>query len=124
MLCSSTPHSPCARTLNCIADGLVPHKSRLTPDLAPRRLSDLVGADIGMHVGQNMAGSYGDRVYPSRIIQLLFDAKRLGEKTGAGFYKFDKRKAKPDPELAQYIERSRKARPCSLRRPLGFGTRV
>ena len=77
------------------------------------RLSDLVGADIGLHVGHNVAGSYGERVYPSRIIQALVDAKRLGEKTGAGFYKFDaKRKAAPDPELAPFVERSRKVRKC------------
>ena len=70
-----------------------------------------MGADIGLHVGHNVAGSYGERVYPSRIIQALVDAKRLGEKTGAGFYKFDaKRKAAPDPELAPFVERSRKAR--------------
>jgi len=76
-----------------------------------RRLSDLVGADIGLHVGHNVAGSYGERTYPSRIIQALVDAKRLGEKTGAGFYKFDaRRKAAPDPELAPFVERSRKAR--------------
>ncbi|KAK9827372.1 hypothetical protein WJX81_002997 [Elliptochloris bilobata] len=77
--------------------------------MGPFRLSDLVGADIGLHVGHNVAGSYGERTYPSRIIQALVDAKRLGEKTGAGFYKFDaRRKASPDPELAPFVERSRK----------------
>lgn len=53
------------------------------------RLSDLVGADIGLHVGKNFIESFSDRVYPAQIISLLNDHKRLGEKTGRGFYKFD-----------------------------------
>ena len=53
------------------------------------RLSDLVGADIGLHVGKNFIESFPDRVYPAQIISLLNDHKRLGEKTGSGFYKFD-----------------------------------
>lgn len=53
------------------------------------RLSDLVGADIGLHVGKNYIEAFSDRVYPARIISLLNDHKRLGEKTGSGFYKFD-----------------------------------
>lgn len=53
------------------------------------RLSDLVGADIGLHVGKNFIESFSDRVYPAQIISLLNDHKRLGEKTGSGFYKFD-----------------------------------
>lgn len=53
------------------------------------RLSDLVGADIGLHVGKNFIEAFSDRVYPAQIISLLNDHKRLGEKTGSGFYKFD-----------------------------------
>ncbi len=53
------------------------------------RLSDLVGADIGLHVGKNFIESFSERVYPAQIISLLNDHKRLGEKTGSGFYKFD-----------------------------------
>ena len=55
------------------------------------RLSDLVGADIGLHVGANFHQSFPDRVYQARIIQLMNEHKRLGEKTGSGFYKFDKK---------------------------------
>jgi len=78
--------------------------------MGPFRLSDLVGADIGKHVGENIAQSYGDRIYPTALFQLLNDAKRLGEKTGSGFYKFDnKRRASPDPELAPILQASRKA---------------
>ena len=43
------------------------------------------------------------------IMKLLNDHKQLGEKTGAGFYKFDaKRKASPNKDLAPLIAESRK----------------
>lgn len=68
--------------------GCVPHElhSKL---VGACRLSDLVGADIGLHVGKNFIEAFSERVYPAQIISLLNDHKRLGEKTGSGFYKFD-----------------------------------
>lgn len=78
--------------------------------MGPFRLSDLVGADVGLHVGSNFVGAFSERVYPAGIIQLLNDARRLGEKTGAGFYKYDaRRRASRDPELAPIVAQSRKA---------------
>lgn len=35
------------------------------------RLSDLVGADIGLHVGKNFLDSFPERVYPARVILKL-----------------------------------------------------
>jgi enoyl-CoA hydratase/3-hydroxyacyl-CoA dehydrogenase len=47
------------------------------------------------------------QVYISHLIPMLNDAKRLGEKTGAGFYKYDaRRRASPDPEVKPLIEAS------------------
>jgi enoyl-CoA hydratase/3-hydroxyacyl-CoA dehydrogenase len=78
--------------------------------MGPFRLNDLVGSDIGLHVGKNFHESFPDRVYRARIIELLNEDKRLGEKSGAGFYKFDaKRKASPDPAVMPLIEQARKA---------------
>ena len=75
------------------------------------RLSDLVGADVGLHVGQNFLDAFPERTYPAGLIRKLNEAKRLGKKTGAGFYAFGaKRKARPDPALAPIVEASRKAR--------------
>jgi len=75
----------------------------------PFRLSDLVGGDIGMHVGANIVESFPDRVYHATLIPSMVQAKRLGEKTGLGFYKYDaKRKAQPDPEgIAPFLAASR-----------------
>lgn len=50
----------------------------------PHRLSDLVGGDIGLHVGASYAQDYGDRVYKSPLVLLMNEAKQLGEKTGKG----------------------------------------
>ena len=78
--------------------------------MGPFRLSDLVGADIGLHVGKNFLDSFPDRCYPARVILLLNQRKRLGEKTGSGFYKFGaNRTASPDPELQPILEESRSA---------------
>ena len=78
--------------------------------MGPFRLSDLVGADIGFHVGKNFLDSFPERCYPARIIVMLNERKRLGEKTGSGFYKFGPgRKASPDPELDTILQESRAA---------------
>lgn len=65
--------------------------------MGPFRLNDLVGSDIGLHVGKNFVDAFPDRVYPAQLIVLLNEAGRLGEKSGTGFYKHENRKAKPDP---------------------------
>lgn len=78
--------------------------------MGPFRLSDLVGADIGLHVGKNFLDSFPERCYPARVIVLLNERKRLGEKTGSGFYKFGaNRKASPDPDLQEILQESRMA---------------
>jgi enoyl-CoA hydratase/3-hydroxyacyl-CoA dehydrogenase len=38
-------------------------------------------------VGKNFIESFPERVYISHMFPLLVEAKRLGEKTGSGFYK-------------------------------------
>jgi 3-hydroxyacyl-CoA dehydrogenase len=43
--------------------------------------------DIGLHVGKNFVESFPERVYTSSLIPSLNEAKRLGEKSGKGFYK-------------------------------------
>eukprot|EP00199_Chlamydomonas_sp_CCMP681_P001081 CAMPEP_0119102552 /NCGR_PEP_ID=MMETSP1180-20130426/1265_1 /TAXON_ID=3052 ORGANISM="Chlamydomonas cf sp, Strain CCMP681" /NCGR_SAMPLE_ID=MMETSP1180 /ASSEMBLY_ACC=CAM_ASM_000741 /LENGTH=722 /DNA_ID=CAMNT_0007086861 /DNA_START=27 /DNA_END=2195 /DNA_ORIENTATION=+ len=78
--------------------------------MGPFRLNDLVGSDIGLHVGKNFLESFPERVYISQLIPLLNQAKRLGEKTGSGFYKYDaKRKTSPDPTVLPIIQEAQKA---------------
>jgi len=61
------------------------------------KMADLSGVDIFVHVGEIMRSAYGDRCYTSSIGKRLFDAKRLGQKTGSGYYKYAGPKALPDP---------------------------
>ena len=77
--------------------------------MGPFRLGDLVGLDVSLFVGASYLQDYGDRVYRGAMVPLLNEAGRLGEKTGAGWYKFDKRRrASPDAALAPLVAESRK----------------
>jgi len=60
--------------------------------IGPFRLTDLVGGDISRHVGANFVQSFPERTYAnaSGQISLLNQKKWLGEKTGRGFYRYDK----------------------------------
>ena len=78
--------------------------------MGPFRLTDLVGGDIGLHVAQSYVRDFSERVYQSRLIPLMNDAKRLGEKTGSGFYSFaaGRGKAKRDAAgIAPFLNKSR-----------------
>ncbi|KAH7445114.1 hypothetical protein KP509_02G107300 [Ceratopteris richardii] len=76
--------------------------------MGPFRLADLVGFEVGVASGMTYIEAYPDRVYKSKLFPLLMEEKRLGEKTRKGFYIYDeRRKAKPDPELRKYLDKSR-----------------
>lgn len=53
----------------------------------PVAVAALPCSDIGLHVGKNFVDSFPERVYVSNVFPLLVEAKRLGEKSGSGFYK-------------------------------------
>lgn len=73
---------------------------------------------MGLHVGKNFLESFPERTYSAKLIVKLNEAKRLGEKTGSGFYQYDaKRRAKPDPSLAPIIEASRRVSFAPLLHP-------
>jgi enoyl-CoA hydratase/3-hydroxyacyl-CoA dehydrogenase len=93
-------------------DGVI--SSQFGMPMGPFRLSDLVGGDVGVHVGANIVDSFPDRVYRATLIPSLVAAKRLGEKSGAGFYRYDaKRRAQRDDDgLAPFLAASRAS--CAL----------
>jgi len=73
--------------------------------MGPLRLLDEVGLDIATHAAQSLSEAYGERMLPSAGIQALMTDKRLGVKTGWGFYRHPKgRKNKPElsSDLASY----------------------
>jgi enoyl-CoA hydratase/3-hydroxyacyl-CoA dehydrogenase len=64
--------------------------------MGPFRLSDLVGGDVGQHVGASFIQSFPERTYghENGQIALLAKNKWFGEKTGRGFYRYDKGEGK------------------------------
>ncbi len=56
--------------------------------MGPFQLMDMLGIDICSDVGEYLYSEYGDRMAPACLFFKLMEAKRLGEKTGAGFYDY------------------------------------
>jgi 3-hydroxyacyl-CoA dehydrogenase / enoyl-CoA hydratase / 3-hydroxybutyryl-CoA epimerase len=52
--------------------------------MGPIELTDVVGLDVAMHVGKILADAFGKPT--PRIVQSLVEQKKLGRKTGQGFY--------------------------------------
>ena len=69
--------------------------------MGPITLSDTVGLDVCLSVA-NYLGKYFHTSIPSRLTELV-TTKKLGKKTGEGFYKYDKRGKQIKPEqIATY----------------------
>jgi enoyl-CoA hydratase/3-hydroxyacyl-CoA dehydrogenase len=78
--------------------------------VGPFLLADLVGMEVGSLVSKSYATSFPDRTYPTNLTDLLFKDKRLGSKTGLGFYNHDPKTGRPtpDPELEKYLDQAKK----------------
>eukprot|EP00741_Cyanophora_paradoxa_P003369 tig00000692_g3274.t2 len=77
--------------------------------MGPFRMGDLVGLDVQGHVGGMIKAAYGDRIYESTQIKYMIDSNRLGEKTGAGYYRHEARQASEDSAAIEPIlDRSRR----------------
>jgi enoyl-CoA hydratase/3-hydroxyacyl-CoA dehydrogenase len=73
------------------------------------RLGDLVGVDITSFIDATYTKAWPDRVYTSQLTSLLVRAKRLGQKTGKGWYAHAKGKAIEDPSgLQPILDQSRR----------------
>jgi enoyl-CoA hydratase/3-hydroxyacyl-CoA dehydrogenase len=72
------------------------------------QMGDLSGLDIHSHVGAMIRGAYGERCYESSLLAALVEQKRLGQKTGAGVYRYEAGKTLPDePGVAEALARAR-----------------
>jgi len=73
--------------------------------LGPIALYDLVGLDTALFAGRVMWEAFPDRVLLSPLLPALVKANRLGQKTGRGFYSYNnrKKKAQPDPEAEELV---------------------
>jgi 3-hydroxyacyl-CoA dehydrogenase len=73
--------------------------------MGPFAVLDLAGGDIAWAIRQRRAIEQPDRPY-SKIPDLVYELGRLGQKTGAGFYRYDPatRARTRDPEIEALVK--------------------
>lgn len=78
--------------------------------MGPFRMSDLAGNDVGWYIRKRRYLERPDLIYP-KIADRICELGRFGQKTGAGFYRYEpgKRDALPDPIVDQLIAEHRQA---------------
>ena len=73
--------------------------------MGPLRVFDLAGLDVGYKARQALSEEERGDPATYRVSDLLVEAGRLGQKSGAGFYRYgDDRKPVPDPDVQEIIE--------------------
>ncbi len=74
--------------------------------MGPFAVGDLSGLDIGYATRKRRALEDPENHVPDPISDALVEAGRLGQKTGAGYFKYEKgdRTPRPDPEVRAIIE--------------------
>jgi hypothetical protein len=77
--------------------------------MGPFRMSDLAGNDVGWYIRKRRYVERPDMKYP-KIADKICELGRFGQKTGAGFYRYEpgKRDAIPDPIVDKLIDEHRK----------------
>ena len=73
--------------------------------MGPLAVSDLAGLDVGYRIRKERKLT-GEAAQFARIPDKIVEMGRLGQKTGAGYYKYDdNRKRQVDPEIEAMIRR-------------------
>jgi 3-hydroxyacyl-CoA dehydrogenase len=85
--------------------------------MGPFRMNDLAGLDVGAMWRKRLAAENPDKDY-ANVADLLVDAGRYGQKTGAGWYRYTagSRAALPDPQVSAFIEKFRLSRGITPRK--------
>jgi 3-hydroxyacyl-CoA dehydrogenase / enoyl-CoA hydratase / 3-hydroxybutyryl-CoA epimerase / enoyl-CoA isomerase len=79
--------------------------------MGPITLNDLVGLDTALYAGNVVNTAFAERAKSTRILSELVAARRLGQKSGAGFYSYAKgSKGTDDPAFAAILEKCRTSR--------------
>jgi 3-hydroxyacyl-CoA dehydrogenase/enoyl-CoA hydratase/3-hydroxybutyryl-CoA epimerase/enoyl-CoA isomerase len=76
--------------------------------MGPITLNDLVGLDTSLYAGRVINTAFADRAAPTRILEELVKAGRLGQKSKAGFYSYTKgSRGIDDPALEPILSQCR-----------------
>jgi 3-hydroxyacyl-CoA dehydrogenase len=70
--------------------------------MGPLAVRDLAGNDVGFLIRKSRKLPADERFSP--ILERLVGAGRLGQKSGAGFYRYEGRTRIPDPQVLELIE--------------------
>ncbi len=77
--------------------------------MGPVTLQDVVGLDTSLYAGRVVNTAFADRAVPTRILDELVAAGRLGQKSGAGFYSYAKgTRGADDPALEPILAKVRR----------------
>jgi 3-hydroxyacyl-CoA dehydrogenase len=92
-----------------LEEGSLPHQidaalERFGMVMGPFRVADLAGNDISCNIRKRRYAEQPNFVYP-RIADHICELGRFGQKTGAGWYRYEPgdRTARPDPVVAEVI---------------------
>ncbi len=76
--------------------------------MGPITLYDVVGLDTSLYAGRVMQAAFPDRAVSSKLLAEMVAQGRLGQKSGAGFYKYSKGpKGVDDPDFAPLLAKHR-----------------
>ncbi|HXC61074.1 MAG TPA: 3-hydroxyacyl-CoA dehydrogenase family protein, partial [Nitrospiria bacterium] len=73
--------------------------------MGPFALSDMIGIDVAEKVAHILYDAYGPRMEPAAILGKLVEAKRLGTKSGAGFYNYSNPKDDVVSKMIQEVQK-------------------
>lgn len=75
--------------------------------MGPITLYDVIGLDTAFYAGAVMYEAFPDRCVASPLMVAMVKEKRLGQKTGVGFYSYKEKKdrGRPDPTLQPILDR-------------------
>ncbi|MHA1686325.1 MAG: 3-hydroxyacyl-CoA dehydrogenase family protein [Candidatus Heimdallarchaeaceae archaeon] len=63
-------------------------KLGLNHPMGPFELSDYIGLDVMLYIGDYIASELGEKYAPANILKKMVEEGKLGRKTGEGFYKY------------------------------------
>lgn len=76
--------------------------------MGPFTLVDQLGIDVCLDATKVLLGSYGNRMKPAEIWEVLYKEKYFGAKTGAGFYSYNSEKPDRVPAIVEELKKKSK----------------
>src|SRR5205085_6736598 len=70
--------------------------------MGPLRLIDEIGIDVTVDIAATLEKAYGKRDRAAEILKKMREAKLLGRKSGAGFYKYEGKEQTPNEALQKW----------------------